>query len=239
MYVDSNKIIQETKNVFFSSEQQKEKYNLIDKFISEEEYKGIHTDPLVSLDLKIDLELFANEISQYHNWFEQWGNEHTDLPRQGLALVNQFGHLQTNDPINGSLYEWNKLNPEQPILETDCKRPTEVMWIESLEPLKIFKDHWCRSNILLWDKGAEFKPHIDTLIPSPWLRLWGTTSNDVKLRFCLNNEMIEHPDVEPGRLYLIDTSLVHDAKCYGNPTLQFFLSVLPSALDLIKSLSKK
>jgi len=238
MLVDTNKIIEDTKTAFFSNYIQKEKYASISEFVSETDYKSLHTKPLVPLDIKIDVDLFLSQVVEYQRYFQQWGKQHTELPRQGLALVNQYGHLQDNDPINGSLYEWNVNNPNSPLLETDCLRPTEVLWMSSMDPLRVFKGHWCRSNILLWDKGAEFKPHIDTLLPSPWLRLWGTTSNTIKLRFAHGNELVEHEDIEPGRIYLIDTSIVHDAYCNDEPGLQFFLSVLPSAYKIIKDLSK-
>lgn len=235
MLVDSQKIIKETKDAFFSNDTQKEKYASIQDFVSETDYKELHTAPLVPLDISIDVELFLSQVVEYQRYFEHWGKQHQDLPRQGLALVNQYGHLEDNDPINGSLYEWNVNNPNNPLLETDCKRPTQVMWMSSMDPLRIFQGHWCRSNILLWDNGAEFKPHIDTLVPSPWIRLWGTTSNSIRLRFEKDGELVEHPDVEPGRIYIIDTSIVHDAYCKGEPGLQFFLSVLPSAYDLVKN----
>lgn len=234
MLVNTDSIIKETKAAFFSNDIQKEKYAQLTDFVSQSVYDDLHTTPLVPLDIKIDLNAFAAEISEYERYFEQWGNQHLELPRQGVALVNQYGHLQDNDPINGSLYEWNINNPTQPLLETDCKRPTEIMYMPSMKPLQVFKGHWCRSNILLWDKGAEFKPHIDTLVPSPWLRLWGTSTNSIKLRFAQDDKLVEHPDVEPGRIYLIDTSLVHDAYCDQEPGFQFFLSVLPSAVNIIK-----
>lgn len=235
MFIDTDKIVKDTKQAFFNSTIQQEKYSQISEFVSISDYKQLHKQPLVPLNITIDLNVFAAEISEYERYFEQWGKQHLELPRQGVALVNQYGHLQDNDPINGSLYEWNINNPNNPLLETDCKRPTEIMYMSSLEPLQVFKGHWCRSNILLWDKGAEFKPHIDTLLPSPWLRLWGTSTNSIKLRFAKDNKLVEHPDVEPGRIYLIDTSIVHDAYCTDEPGFQFFLSVLPSALNIIRN----
>lgn len=234
MFVNEQQIIKDTKSAFFSSAIQKQKYNSIDKFVTEEQYKELHTNFLVPLDIKIDVDFFTQEIQKYNMYFEQWGKQHQDLPRYGLALVNQRGTLITGDPINGSLYEWNVNNPSDPILETDCCSPTPVMSLESLNPLSLFDGHWCRSNIILFKDCAEFKPHIDTLIPSPWIRLWGTTSNSIKLRFSRNNQLLDYGDVEPGRIYLIDTSLVHDARCNGEDGYQFFLSVLPSAYQLVK-----
>ena len=237
MYVDEEKIINDTLNVFFTSEIQKQKYNSIQDFVSEDNYRKLHKSPLIPLDIKIDIELFEKELFKFEEFFEQWGNQHLHLPRKGLALVNQDGILKSNDPVNGSLYEWNVNHPNNPLLETDCIVPTKVLDIDSLRPLRALDSHWCRSNILIWEKGAEFLPHIDTIVPSPWIRLWGTTSNSIKLRFSNKNKLEDYGDVEPGRIYIIDTSLVHDARCTDKKAAQFFLSVLPSAYDILTNLS--
>jgi len=238
MIVDAEKIISDTVKVFFSSEEQKKKFSELDQFISIEEYNKIHTDFLVPLDIKIDCELFLQEIKNYDNLFEQWGNEHTHLPRYGLALVNLDGKLKTKDPINGSLYEWNVKNSSNPIIESDCKIPTPVMNMQSLKPLEHFNNYWFRSNILKWGNTAEFKPHIDSIVPSPWLRLWGTTDADnTEVRFWdhQTKTMKAIQGIESGRIYLIDTSKVHDAVS-RKEVYQFFLSVSPAALNIVKEL---
>lgn len=235
MLVDETKIISETKSVF-DTPLINSRFQSLDT-ISVEDYHRLHKSPLVPLDVKINVLEFLEEIKDWLPSAEQWGKNHLHLPRKGLALVNRDGVIKANDPINGSLYEWNLTHPDEPIIETDCVTPTSVMFLNSLNPLRVFDGHWCRSNLLIWKEGAEFKPHIDTLIPSYWFRLWGTTSNDIRLRFAHNNELIEHPDVEPGRIYLINTAIVHDAYCRKGKGIQFFLSVLPSAKDLISRLA--
>jgi hypothetical protein len=94
--------------VFFQSEFQRKKYSQIKKFVSDADYLSLHTEFLTPLDIKIDVDLFHEEIVKFNSHFEQWGSEHTHLPRSGIALVNQDGILKNQDPINGSLYEWNK-----------------------------------------------------------------------------------------------------------------------------------
>jgi hypothetical protein len=160
------------------------------------------------------------------------------LPRYGLALVNQDGQIKKQDPINGSLYEWNVRFPDDPIIESDCTTVTEVMKMPSLLPLQILNGHWCRSNILKWYPGAEFKPHVDTVVPSPWIRLWGT-SDPTCLEIRYNNgtdTLVKAQNVEAGRIYIIDTSMVHDAVCTDSRVYQFFLSVLPSSINTLKEL---
>jgi hypothetical protein len=236
--IDPEQIISDTRNVFFQSESQRKKYSQITKFVSYEDYLSLHTDFLTPLSIKIDVDLFHKEIIKFNSHFEQWGSEHVHLPRSGIALVNQDGILKSQDPINGSLYEWNKKFPDCPIIESDCTTPTEVMQIDSLRPLEIFKNCWFRSNILKWQEGAEFKPHIDTILPSPWLRLWGTTNaENLEIR-CWDTEkkqMHAVQNIESGRIYLIDTSRVHDAVGHGN-VHQFFLSVSPDSIRKIQSL---
>lgn len=239
MIIDADKIISDTVSVFFKSDVQKEKYNSLDQVLDQKAYTDLHPKFLTPLNIKIDCELFLKEINSFSNYFEQWGTEHTHLPRYGLALVNQDGILKSKDPINGSLYEWNNKFPNQPLLETDCRVPTPVMKLSSLMPLNIFNGSWTRSNILKWHKGAEFKPHIDSIIPAPWIRLWGTTDpKNLKIRSFdpITKTMLEEQDVEAGRIYIIDTCLVHDAVSLDNDTYQFFLSVDPQASTIIKDL---
>lgn len=236
MHVNANEIVEQSKKVFLTSDKQKQKYYSLEGWIEDAEYAQLHPFFLNPLDIKINVQDFNNEIVQFTPFFEQWGNEHTHLPRKGLALVNQSGNLHLGDPVNGSLYEYNKNYPETPLLETDFATETQVMNIPSLSPLKQFSGSWLRSNILYWEDGAHFKPHIDTVVPSPWIRLWGTTSNSIKLRFASNNTLINVVNVEPGRLYLIDTSLVHDARCEGASGYQFFLSCCTGLYERLRAL---
>lgn len=234
MKIDADKIIQETINVFEKSGAVNF-YRKCKDLIGVEDYNSLHPNFLTPLNIKIDCDLFNKEIVQYEKNFEQWGNDHQHLPRYALALVNQDGTLKSKDPVNGSLMAWNRDNPTQPLIETDCVMPTEVMNISSLIPLKIFDGHWCRSNILKWNKDAFFYPHIDTVVPSMWLRLWATTSSDVVVRYFnrTTGELETIKDIELGRLYIIDTSLVHDANAVSDNVYQLFLSVLPSAKNLL------
>ncbi len=233
MKIDAQKIIDETIAVFEKSGAV-EIFKKCKSLVRDEDYKRLHPSFLTPLNIKINSDLFNQEIQQYNDNFEQWGQDHTHLPRYGLALVNQKGSLIKNDPINGSLMAWNKANPTEPLLETDCCSPTSVMSLSSLQALSEFDGHWCRSNILKWNKGAKFVPHIDTIVPSMWIRLWATTSPDVVVR-CVNpvTSELEVVDYEVGRLYIIDTSIVHDAEALGDHVHQLFLSLLPSAYELI------
>jgi hypothetical protein len=230
MKIDAKQIINETIAIFKKSGADK----LFTDFVKDEDYKRLHPFPLTPTSIWIDPEQFKNEITAWDYTFEQWGKDHAHLPRYGTALVNQNGTLLKNDPINGSLMAWNRDNPTKPLIETDCRVPTALMNIPSLEPLSVFKGYWCRSNILKWDCDAKFLPHIDTVVPSPWIRLWASMNPEIIVRFF--NEStgeLESVNFEPGRVYVVDTSLVHDAYAVGDNIYQLFLSVLPTAVSLI------
>ena len=70
-----------------------------------------------------------------------------------------------------------------------------------------------------------------------WIRLWATTSPDIVVRFYnpTTGELEQCTDIELGRVYVTDTSIVHDAYATGNNVHQLFLSVLPSAFDVLIS----
>ena len=229
--IDADSIVALTKSAF------KDNPALRGPTVADLDYYAIHTSPMVPLAIKIDCEKFLTEIQTFSNYFEQWGTEF-DLPRYGLALVNQRGILHNPDIANGSLMEWNRQNPENTYTELDFQRPTNVLGIPSLQSLAVFNGHWCRSNIFKLQADSFFHPHIDTVVPSPWLRLWGTTDEkNTVVRFynSTTKEMEVVENIEAGRLYLIDTSRVHDARS-TDTVYQFFLSVKPSALNTVKEL---
>lgn len=177
------------------------------KSLNEDQYSYLHSDNLVPLDIKIDVDLFNKEMVQYNSSFKQWGDKFTDLPRYGLPLVNKNGKLDNDpEPACWPLDRWNFIrlgyedtsegftqfykDCQQDIgthlfdLETSFTTPTEALNISSLDPLDDLKPYMVRSCILKWHAKAHFKPHYDTWHPVRWLRLWGTTKPDgMYLRF--------------------------------------------------------
>jgi len=189
---------------------------------------------LTSTCLQIPVDQFRQEIQQFEKYFEPWGIGSTDTARRGLALVNQDGILKDHDPINGSLMEYN-LKTGRPLLEVDCQDKTPVFELNSLSCLKELDNTWYRSNILKWQEGARFVPHIDTLRPAYWFRLWAIDRpNNIVLRYW-NNKVQIVENIEPGRIYIIDTTLVHDAIAIGD-SYQWFLSVAPNQFEKLKTL---
>ena len=240
--IDSKQILEDTNKGFMGNSIQKAKFDSLAESVGkipEHLYKELYNKPLVRTTIKIDVDQFEREIPRYDNWFAQWGHTFAHLPRKAVALTNIDGVLKDNDPVNKSLYEYNIDNPTAPLLDCDFTKPTEILDLPSLQPLRELDPYWCRSNILRWDKGAHFYPHIDCTVDGVyWLRLWGTTSNNCRLRFQGNdpNVIEEHDDIEPGRIYLIDTSLIHDARCIEGRTYQFFLATLPQSFFLLQDI---
>lgn len=238
--VDYARIYEASQKAVFSSPAQKEKFYGLKHWLSEHEYYELHRAPLTPTTMKIDINSFKKEIVDFENNFMPWGNKNLNLPRSGVPLVNQDGILgKENDPANGSLYDWNEQNPETPLYETDFLTPTPLMSLPSLQPLDALHGHWCRSSILKWRSGAEFRPHIDTVFPTPWLKLWGTTdSENLRLQFySRNGERLDAGQIENGRIYLIDSSLVHAAQCTSGALYHFFLSALPTAARLMNGIT--
>jgi hypothetical protein len=231
-----SKIIPNTIKIF-SSPYILEKVKDLTK-IEEDDYKKLHPQFLTPLSLKIDINKFSDEITKFDSYFKQWSFTHQHLPRFSIPLVNLDGDYKNdNDPSNGSLTEWNKQHLETMLLETDFRKRTAVLDLASLTPLQVFDNYWTRSNILKWNYGAEFVPHIDTAIPSYWLRLWGTTDPaglELSYYDTVSEQWIEQTNIEAGRIYIIDTSLIHRARSISSTTVyQFFLSVDPTAKELL------
>lgn len=209
------------------------------KKIEEINYKEIHTKNLVPLNIKINCKIFEEEISQLHPFFEQFGITYTNLPRYGLGLTNLKTPVNSTPSVcNWPMDVWNLNNPDFPLHDTDFTEPTQYFKsLSSLNEFKYFEGHYARCNILWWKTGAHFKPHVDVGIPATNLRLWGTNDPDNN-HFCFwdddVNDFVEEKNVEPGRLYLADTSKLHHAYSTGDYVYTFFFALQVSAFDLIK-----
>jgi hypothetical protein len=203
-------------------------------------YWDLHNNFLTSLDLKIDLKLFYDQMHTVKKYFKPWGNNRPELNhvRKGLPLVNLDGEYKTDVDLSiGPLDEHNKDHPDNCYLENDFTIPTDILNLSSFEPLNVIKPYMCRSSILYWEYPANFNPHWDVVLPTVNLRLWGTDNPDnICLRFKKNNEMIDCKNIEPGRLYLIETSTIHDATCIKNEVFQFFIALNIYSYDTIRKL---
>lgn len=198
-------------------------------------YKELHPTPIVETNIDIDVPQFTEEIKKYDNYFKSWGDEHKEFPREGIPLVNYTGELEVeNDistmPLDEHFAKHQKMDAI--ILDNQVKVKTEVASLPSLEPLmSVFGDYMIRSAILKWGVMGHFKPHVDVKLPAPNLRLWGTTSNNMQLK--MDGKIINN--IKPGKIYIFDSSLVHEAHATGNDVYQFFIGLNIDAYDTMMS----
>ena len=199
------------------------------------EYNELHTAPIVETDIDIYIDNFLQEIETYKNNFSQWGNTHKHFPRYGIPLVNLTGKLdEENDPSRMPLDEHFMIHQDKNSMtldhEIDVK--TELCSLPSLKPLiEVFDEHLCRSAILRWDAMGHFKEHVDVVKPAPNLRLWGTTSTKMQLK--MDGKVIN--TIKPGKIYIFDSSLKHEAHAIDNNIYQFFIGLKISAYDTMMS----
>ena len=210
--------------------------------ITEQRYRELHTKNLVPLDIVIDVDQFTTEIAPYNSYFKYWSHRGiTSIESYGLPMANLNGKIDNvSEPTVGSLTEWNMLYPDNPHFDLDFVTETEIMQLSSLQSLKYYFDgHWSRSNILKWGADGQFYPHVDNVVPAYWYRLWGTTNTDSYLLAFYDeatDSFIKEENIEPGRIYLIDTAKTHIAKSSIDTIYQYFIGVKPSAYETIKKL---
>jgi len=201
-----------------------------------EKYYKLHKQFLQPTSIKIDIDLFEKEIKQYHHLFRSWGHNRNHIPRYGISLVNYTGSLEGDEDIACSpLDQYNFTQPKnQELSELDFIKKTEVYYnLTSLRTLDPLNNFLIRSNILLWHTHANFVPHID-LEPKPNynLRLWGINDPNGYIFDYRGNKCI---DVEPGRIYLVDTTQFHYAKATKDWIYTFFIALNNNAFNWLEN----
>lgn len=186
-------------------------------------------------NIKVDVDLFNEEIKSWHHLFRQWGNNRPNNPRYGISLVNLDGEIEGEYDYGCS--PMDLVPKELGVWEYDFKVRTPVY--DTMESMRVFDpivQHMIRSNILLFHKGGNFAPHIDTC-PLPYketekdgwnLRLWGNTDPD---NYMFSNLGHKNKDLEPGRLYLVDTTQWHIAESLADWNYTFFIAINSSCID--------
>lgn len=191
-------------------------------------YYELHKEFLQPTNIKIDVDLFNNEITQYNHLFRQWGYNRPHNPRYGISLFNFDGNIRSE--VDYGCCPLDTAPPELQLKEKDFKVKTEVY--TNMKSMRVFdpiEKHLIRSNILLFHKGANFTPHVDVCpLPGYNLRLWGNTDPD---NYIFNYYGNVAKDVEPGRLYLTDTSLWHTALSLANWNYTFFIALRGDCID--------
>lgn len=202
------------------------KYNEAPK-VPQEIYNELHKEFLVPLNLWIDGE---QEFKNNSDLFYVWGDNRPELKtRKGMALVNLDGRNDPEDISIGPLDHHNRKYDEGLVdecyLECHFTQPTPQL-DGACKELKQFD--LGRSSILWWQAGDNFVPHVDVRLPTVNLRLWGCTdAGNIRLRSGPNPNDLVEASYESKRLYLIDTSIIHDAYAHDE-VYQYFIALLPT-----------
>lgn len=202
------------------------KYNDAPK-VPQDIYDELHKEFLTPLDIWID---GKEQFKTTPDLFFVWGDNRPELKtRKGMALVNLDGKNDPEDISIGPLDHHNRKYDEGLVDECYLESHFTVHTNEidySCKELKKFD--LGRSSILWWQKGDNFVPHVDVILPTVNLRLWGCTdAGNIRLRSGPNPDDLVEASYESKRLYLIDTSIIHDAYAY-NEVYQYFIALLPT-----------
>lgn len=238
----------EMHNEMFSSPKFKgvrEHYHKLQK-IPEETYLRLHSEPIKSLGISIDLDLFNKQVAAVEDQFQPWGINENKNNRYGLALTEPL--FETNDfpdPANWPLDIWNYHHPNQPVSDADF--PVHSKWFDYFTSLKpvydLFMPHISRTNVTLWNKGGQFYPHIDNFVDTAInYRLWISNKTGQQHKLLFGNRETDKnlvnysDDLIPGELYLLDTSICHHGIATEDFVCSMLMSVLPSGTEIIEEL---
>lgn len=232
-----------------------EKYNGVMKHFSlkpridPKKYESMHQGKkFIPLNFTIDLELFNSEVFRLKNKFESWGIRKTELSRKGIALTEtseKVVHDYKSGPANWPLDVWNWYHPEKPLADVDFNSVSKYSrQFKSLqEILSTFDGHLGRTNVTWWNSGDYFNTHFDVDLDHPInYRLWlsNYTGNEHKLfmgeRSPDRNMTQISNEMEPGRLYLIDTSRYHKGEATVDNVFSLLMTLQPSATNLLEKL---
>lgn len=190
---------------------------------------------VVPLKLDIDLKPFFRELAAFEkNWVEYNPNPDKRNFRWGLSLTSLDGGL-SGDPDLYSLKEYNEAHKtayreDQFITKTPvythCKELHEPL--EPLGPLG-------RSHLLRLGRGGYFPPHRDTaqLNPECFRVIANLNFSQNYFSFVLNGQELK---LEPGRLYLMNTTLSHSLSSF-NDYSHFLVLNLPLQEDAVERIN--
>ena len=192
------------------------------------DYYDLHKQFLTPTSIKIDIDLFEKEIPQYHSQFRHWGNNRRYLPRYALSLVNNTGKINEEIDYASSPLDItnNDKMHEKLFAEKDFNKPTEVFYnLKCLRALDPIKNFLLRSSIVLKHKEGNFMPHTDVKVDPTWnLRILGVSHpENYELGYLVN--IVDSNKLEPGIIYLIDTSLTHYSRALDDWLYTFFIAV--------------
>lgn len=215
-------------------------------YIDSTVYNTIHSDlEFRPLNFTVDLEKFNSEVISLKDKFESWGVRKTELSRKGLALTDtktKVKHDYESGPANWPLDVWNWYHPDKPLADVDFDQLSKyARHFESLkEIMDTFAPYLGRTNVTWWNNGDHFTKHFDVSIERPVnYRLWMSNHTGHEHELWMGGRDKNDPmtqislDMEPGRLYLIDTSRYHAGGATVNNVFSLLVTLKPSATDLL------
>lgn len=207
------------------------------RMLDQSEYDALYTSNFVTLpNIKIDCDLFEKEIEPYKPLFRQWGEKHTEFNRKGISVVNLTGRL--DDDIDPCCWPQDQYNQKfkTSLYDNMYRVPTELINLKSFDVLNSLKPYMIRSAILWWQPGSHFKPHIDSTIPTPYIRVWGTNKPDKYNFTYLDGSNHFTKKWDKGQIYLCNTIRQHYAEALDKDVYTFFFNFDSSAYDLFMDL---
>ena len=163
---------------------------------------------VVSLDKCVNVDSVSKQFLSFGSHFKPYNPRKQGYNRYGLSITSQEGDF-SHTPDLDSLNEYNKEHGTS-FDESDFKEWTPFFknCQELREMMTPFHKYMGRSHILRLNKGGFFPPHRDsiTVVPKHFRLLISFGDPFHHFVFLLDDERMY---LEPGRLYFINTRLVH------------------------------
>ena len=171
---------------------------------------------VVELKRTLSAAAVQKDILKFENYFKPYNPRKPGHNRYGLSITSLDGGF-SGKPDLDSLTEYNKENNTR-WNEDDFRKKTP--FFEKCQALKEITAPWtqsmCRSHVLRLNKGGFFPFHRDSIYPTPQnFRLLIALAHPNHFVFLLENKRIFF---EPGRLYFLNTRLIHSLFSYQNKT---------------------
>lgn len=214
------------------------KYSMLKK-LGNKEYKKVVNSFLQPLPIKLNEEKFSNLIDTYKNNFIPWKNlEKNEVHYNQFAvpIINKTGILHDDQDISlRYLEDVNTIVTDEIVLENDFLLPTEILSHLFFDDLKQFQPYMLRSFITRWFPGAAVLPRFDMILPTTFFQLWAV-DRPTNLIFSYENnfDLIEIKDIEPFKLYLLDTNQIHTKQCINDVVHQISISLSINAVNLVQ-----
>ena len=211
------------------------------RYLDHDEFYSMQTKNFLPLrDIVINTQELDEQLAPYKQYFRNWGVNHLEkMFRQGIPLVNGTGNL--DDEVDPTIWPLDQYNREHGTVLRDnhFTTPTPILDLPCFDSLAPIKPYMLRSSVIWWKKGSFFFPHIDSVLPTGYIRLWGTNKPENYLFSYLEGSNHTQQDGwDEGQIYLCDTVKQHYAEALADDVYTYFFCLDSSAYDVVKELSR-